>query len=606
MILSKDLIILFLNINLGVIFLFIPFRYKEIKDLSRDILKKASKKQILIICLMMLISLYINIYTPTPLDLGLDGPPLNSICLSNIDRSNNVICKNNIFGDFKELGYPYISMIFFYLSGYDYNNLAILIFIINMLSTILIFLLTFQIFKDINSATIAGFLFTFFPLRSTLIMRTYTVESIFIFLILANLSLYFVIIEKNKLDAHINLLSLLYFSLMVRMEFVIIIPLLFVGFMALKKKNISWKKYFKNFITAFLITLPIIAFIIYFYIKTSIKNFHSSASFSVIIVPIILILYLFKLKSKNYKIFIQKYKIVLFSGVFLILLSIIHSIIFQCKVECYTLYNFLEKFHIFISMILNSFIQYSRFGWFIIVILGIIGLRYNDKKTKSYFLFLISFLMFYSYVIFQEKINNDKRVIIVLLCIIMVMSYSINRLSKRIGENNFFRQNKKFFKVLVILIILIIASQIEKNQISPKRSLTGFFENRETERLSSLKDISKDIDQKSFILMPALQSSYDLLIHTENNFIDIDPISRKKSSEFLFDEPFELIRYIDHFIDNQKKIYYIKLEECNKEISGKDYYSPRHDCERIEENYKLKWFQSKQGIEVFEIIGKKR
>ena len=480
-------------------------------------------------------------------------------------------------------------MILFSMFGIKDNIVVMFNALMMILNTMLIFLIVYYLFNKIGAALISGLLFTFMPHKY--VLGENTIESFFLFMLLLFIFFYFIALKKNKITNYSLMFLTLSYCLAVRIDVVVLLPLFAIGLIIFKKENLDWFKFIKKLFLSFLIASPFFFFIVYFHSVESVRGAYLNTDILVIVPIVILLLYIFKLHSGSWKQFIKKNKFIILTAVLLTICFWVYTKLINDYYiyESFILSNLIKKTPVFISVTYQYFLQFAKWSWLIISIIGIIGLFYkNNHKVKSYFFFLLSFFMFYFYTLFDPHPGGDTRFLVIIFpWVFIILSFGMINLWNRL-------KSIKYFKIFAVIIVIIILSQFNYDDIlKPQRSFLGIFDNRIHEDIKSFMLTTDRLEKENYILMPGLQSSMNLLYYTDNNFIDVDPNSRDSSSMFLFNKELNITEIINQLLKKNETIYYVRSPRCVHEFE---------DCAAVDKKFEFRFLFDEGEFEVYQIM----
>ncbi len=186
--------------------------------------------------------------------LRFDSPGCSShdgLCWDYVKTSVNMLENQKVEDFWHPKGYSLLIALGFLLFGQNYNTILYLNLILSSLTIFIVFLLAYVLFEREDVALFSSFIYSLFPM-SILYAKLNASEVTSVFFILLTFLLFFISIRAGRRSLYLLFLLLLVFSLHVRSDNSLFIPVFIVGLL-LYRKRIDMKK----------VRVPLLIFLIF-------------------------------------------------------------------------------------------------------------------------------------------------------------------------------------------------------------------------------------------------------------------------------------------------------------------------------------------------------
>jgi len=473
-------------------------------------------------------------YVQTAKNILIRGKPL--ICSYSGYQSET--CR---FND-KAIGYSYLLTLVYLFSGVGLNVSYIVNLLLGTLTILMIFLTSYILFKDEQASLYSSLILALFPLH-IIFSRTLETNISSTFFVLSTLFCFVLYLQIKNMKTKLLTISLMVFSVYLRPENLIIIPVFFLIDLF------------------FLIKL-----------KTPIKNF---------LVPLIILIILIS------PVLIQSF------------LSVYQSILFGratplAPIEggTFSMNYFLKNYRI-----LNKF-KDGIFYPFLFNIFFFIGAFLCIKQPKKFGLLILFFTIFYSLILISYMHLHLRYLLTPLILFILLSGYGfssiISIISSNFNKNSKKQSNNILISLLVFLsIIIILFSFIVKVRKDPD-SLGNIYTALDKDsiiylEIESVSKIDEIVNSDCYIIMEneivggiTTKKIIPTRLIFEKNDV-INNLVENKVCLFYFEDMYCTDYYSLGDVCGLQVQSFEKCEELRKQIVDR--------CKKIHENYKLVSFR---------------
>ena len=214
-------------------------------------------------------------------NLYYDEPAYLDIAKNIAEEGNNCLCLWNQDGDckfcgfsLKSIGFSFFIALFFKIFGTSTNLIFSVVAMLGSLSIILMFFLTYFIFKKEIPALLASCILAFYPLHLRW-SGSVSAEVVSIFFILLSFCSLFIFLEKRNITSFLALVFVTIFTITLKEECLMIIPFILIPFL---HKKFLRKKFLLLASLFLLLFLPYLSGVVFFH--TSSEGFEEGSRYT--------------------------------------------------------------------------------------------------------------------------------------------------------------------------------------------------------------------------------------------------------------------------------------------------------------------------------------
>jgi hypothetical protein len=213
-----------------------------------------SKKALVIFLIILLFGSYLRL---TISKFSVNAENFNreaqAACLSSTEKQYSPICKEFLYGGQHPLGWPFILSLSYYIFPVNSITDSAFTLLLALLTLILIFFVTYAVFKDEVLALFSCFLYAIFPLHIQFSAQPSTEVVNELFLLLT-LLVTFVCLKRSSWKLYSLMFLLLVYLMHIRVENSLLI-LLFLIYLLYRKGLFFWMREYKSLIVPALLAI---------------------------------------------------------------------------------------------------------------------------------------------------------------------------------------------------------------------------------------------------------------------------------------------------------------------------------------------------------------
>lgn len=202
----------------------------------------------IILILILILGSYLRFNSP-----GCSAPA--GLCWSYVEDARTALEEQKIYGYSHPKGYSFIIALGFLFFGLSFQTLLYLNLAMGSVLILLVFLLTYVLFKKEEIAIIAALIYSLFP-ASIFFANINASEISSVFFVTITFLIFIISLKEDKKYLYLLSMLLLVFSIHVRLENSMFIPVFFLLFF-IERKNISFQKLKLPLILFFIFMLPL-------------------------------------------------------------------------------------------------------------------------------------------------------------------------------------------------------------------------------------------------------------------------------------------------------------------------------------------------------------
>jgi len=216
------------------------------KDIAAQF-KKIAKRTWLVFIIILILGSYLRFSSPGCSDMG-------GLCFGYVKTSTEMLETGHVSDLWHPKAYSLLMAAGFFFLGQNYSVVYYFNLVISSLTIFLVFLLAYVLFKRDDAALFSSLIYSLFPM-SIIYAKLNASETTSVFFITLTVIIYLISISLNKRNLYFLFFLLVVFSLHVRTDASIFIPLFIAGFI-LNRKDIRLKELKVPFIVFLIFMLP--------------------------------------------------------------------------------------------------------------------------------------------------------------------------------------------------------------------------------------------------------------------------------------------------------------------------------------------------------------